>query len=463
MTASFHLSKIVVILDLMESILILLKKIIPHQLFRALQPFYHRLLNWLAAVWYHHPSEEMIVIGVTGTTGKTTVVYMIAQMLQNAGKTVGYTSTAMFGDGKKEWLNDKKMTMLGRFFTQRMLRNMVDNGCEYAIVETTSEGAVQFRHRYINYDLFLITGLYPEHIDSHGSFENYKAAKLSLFAHLASCSQKKITRQSEGPTKNIVVHGDDEHAVDFLAFDGVGKYVFAHSDAQIAHLAGDKMYYKYMETTSRGVRFQLEGEDIQLQLLGDFTATNACAAAVVGKVLGLSFSDIGSGLEGIEGIPGRLERIHCGQDFEVIVDYAFEPVAVEKLYETVTHLSPERIIHVLGSTGGGRDVARRGALGAIAGHKASVVIVTNEDPYDDDPMEIMQSVARGARDAGKSDDRDLYVIEDRRDAIEKALGLAQAGDVVLITGKGCEQAIAVADGKKIPWDDRVIVREVLQS
>ncbi len=447
----------------MESLLIFLKKIIPRQLFRVLQPFYHRLLNWLAAVWYRHPSEEMIVIGVTGTTGKTTVVYMIAQMLQNSGKTVGYTSTAMFGDGKKEWLNDKKMTMLGRFFTQRMLRTMVDNGCEYAIVETTSEGAVQFRHRYINYDLFLITGLYPEHIDSHGSFENYKAAKLSLFAHLTSCPEKQITRQAKELAKSIIVHGDDEHAVDFLAFDGVGKHVFARSGSQIAHLAGDKMYYKYIETTSRGVRFQLEGEDVQLQLLGDFTATNACAAAVVGKVLGLSLAEIGSGLEGIEGIPGRLERLHCGQDFEVIVDYAFEPVAVKKLYETVSHLLPERIIHVLGSTGGGRDVARRGELGTIAGHNASIVIVTNEDPYDDDPMEIMLGVARSARDAGKSDDRDLYIIEDRRRAIEKALSLAEPGDVVLITGKGCEQAIAVADGKKIPWDDRVIAREMLCS
>jgi len=442
----------------MESFLQLIKKCIPKRLFVALQPTYHLFLNWLAAVWYRHPSEEMIVVGVTGTTGKTTVVYMLAQMLQNTGMTVGYTSTAMFGDGKREWLNDKKMTMLGRFFTQRMLRTMVDNGCEIAIVETTSEGAVQFRHRYINYDLFLMTGLYPEHIDSHGSFENYKAAKLSLFAHLATCPQKKGVSNSIGCHKSIIVHGDDDHAVDFLAFDGVHKYIFARTDSQIDHLSGEKMNYQYIESTPRGVRFRLDGEDIQLQLLGDFTATNACAAATVGQVLGLSLSEIRKGLESIEGIPGRLERIHCGQDFEVIVDYAFEPVAVAKLYETVMHLCPDRIIHVLGSTGGGRDVARRGALGAMAGKKAAVAIVTNEDPYDDDPLEIMRGVADGARQSGKVDDQDLFVIEDRRAAIERALDLARAGDVVLITGKGCEQAIAIADGRKVPWDDREVVR-----
>jgi len=443
----------------MEQLLQLIKKCIPRSLFKKLQPTYHLLLNWFAAVRYGHPSEEMIVIGVTGTTGKTTVVYMIAQMLQNAGVKVGYTSTAMFGDGDREWLNDKKMTMLGRFFTQRMLRTMKSNGCTVAIVETTSEGAVQFRHRFINYDLFVFTGLYPEHIDSHGSFANYKAAKLSLFAHLEQC-KKKSHFQGD---KSIIVHGDDDHAIDFLRFHGVTKKVFARSQSEIDHLCGEKVLYNYRETNTRGVRFDFDGQEIQLQLLGDFTATNACAAGAVGQALGLDLGQIKDGLEAIEGVPGRLERIHAGQDFEVIVDYAFEPVAVAKLYETVRYLQPARIIHVLGSTGGGRDVSRRGDLGQIAGQKADIVIVTNEDPYDDDPREIMEDVAVGARMSGKVDAKDLYSIEDRREAIEKALSVAQVGDVVLITGKGCEQAIAVADGKKIPWDDRRVVRDVLQD
>ncbi|MCK4553445.1 hypothetical protein KAU19_00590, partial [Candidatus Parcubacteria bacterium] len=158
----------------MDKILNKIKKLIPKKIFKTLQPAYHFLLSWFSAVWYRVPSEKLIVIGVTGTTGKTTCVYLIAKVLESAGYRVGYTSTAMFGDGEKEWLNDKKMTMAGRFFTQKILRQMVRNKCQYAIIETTSEGIVQYRHRFINYDILIFTGLYEEHIDSHGSFENYK-------------------------------------------------------------------------------------------------------------------------------------------------------------------------------------------------------------------------------------------------------------------------------------------------
>jgi UDP-N-acetylmuramoyl-L-alanyl-D-glutamate--2,6-diaminopimelate ligase len=137
----------------MNKILVLIKKIIPQPLFRKIQPGYHLAMNWLAGVWYGFPSEKLMVVGITGTTGKTTTVFMTAELLRSAGLKVGYTSTAMFSDGEKDWLNDKKMTMLGRFFTQRMLRQMVKNGCRVAIVETTSEGIVQNRHRFINYDI----------------------------------------------------------------------------------------------------------------------------------------------------------------------------------------------------------------------------------------------------------------------------------------------------------------------
>ena len=161
-----------------------IKRLIPKKIFKAFQPIYHYLMAWLAALIYGFPSEKLIVIGVTGTTGKTTSTYLIAKTLENAGLKVGFTSTAMFHNGKKEWLNDKKMTMVGRLFTQKMLRDMVKNGCQYAIVETTSEGVVQYRHRFINYDWLVFTGLYPEHIESHGSFQKYNEAKGQLFAHL---------------------------------------------------------------------------------------------------------------------------------------------------------------------------------------------------------------------------------------------------------------------------------------
>src|SRR5665647_210658 len=177
---------------MIDSALNFIKKLIPKKIFKSLQPAYHFLMGYIAALCYGFPSEKMIVIGVTGTTGKTTTIFLLESILKNAGYKTGYVTTAMFSDGEKEWLNDKKMTMVGRFLLQKLLRKMLDNKCDVVIVETTSEGVVQFRHRFINYDKLLFTGIFPEHIESHGGFENYKAAKGKLFEHLENCRQKTI-------------------------------------------------------------------------------------------------------------------------------------------------------------------------------------------------------------------------------------------------------------------------------
>jgi len=446
----------------MNKILVLIKKIIPSSLFRRIQPVYHLVLNWLAAVWYRFPSKKLIVVGITGTTGKTTTVFMTAELLRSAGLKVGYTSTAMFSDGKEDWLNDKKMTMLGRFFTQKMLNKMVKNKCDVAIVETTSEGIVQNRHRFINYDIVEFTGLYPEHIDSHGSFENYKKAKLKLFKHLEKCPKKDL----QNIKKTIIVNLDDEFAGEFLDFEvdrkmGFKKVTTKHSPVESRSL--EVVDYQFVEMNKVGTKFVFDGTEVQLKILGDFNALNAAAAGCVGRALKIDNKQIKKGLENIEGLPGRLERIDEGQNFTVIVDYAFEPVAVTKLYETVEILKPNKIIHVLGSTGGGRDVARRSELGTIAGEKADYVIVTNEDPYDDDPMEIIEDVARGVEEMGKIKNKNLFLIENREEGIEKSVNLAGENDLILITGKGSEQAIAVKNGKLIPWDDRKVVRKEIQK
>ncbi|MEN8252454.1 MAG: UDP-N-acetylmuramyl-tripeptide synthetase [Patescibacteria group bacterium] len=444
----------------MDKIFVFIKKIIPESLFKALQVPYHYVLNFVAALIYGFPSNKLNVVGITGTTGKTTAVFMTAELLKSAGYNVGYTSTAMFSDGEKEWLNDKKMTMVGRFFTQKMLRAMVKNGCEVAIVETTSEGVVQYRHKFINYDTMLFTGLYPEHIDSHGSFENYKNAKLQLFKHLSESRKKKLHGQNV--SKTIIANLDNEHAGDFLNFEVDKKIAFTQEEGRnVKCFECEKINYKFKELNKKGVCFTFENTEVQMSVLGEFNATNATAAGCVGRVLGISDEEIRKGLERIPQLPGRLEKIEEGQDFHVIVDYAFEPVAVTELYETIKVLEPQKIIHVLGSAGGGRDESRRGELGKIAGEKSNFVIVTNEDPYDDDPMEIINEVAKGAKEKNKKENKDLFLIEDRGDAIQKAISLAQENDVVLVTGKGSEQAIVVGDCKFIPWDDRNVVREAL--
>lgn len=463
----------------MDKLLNKIKKLIPSKLFKALQPGYHFLLSFTSAFLYRWPSEKLIVIGVTGTTGKTTSAYLIAKTLEAAGYKTGFTSTAMFNDGEREWLNDKKMTMVGRLFTQKMLRRMVKNGCRYAIVETTSEGVRQFRHRFINYDVLVFTGLYPEHIESHGSFENYKEAKGKLFAHLKKCrtkycDDKKMVHKAVSGLrktdfnrvkKTAILNLDDEHAsyfADFWAEEKIG-YCKKELKCRIKNMVNKSLEYGDVEARQTGTDFVVNGMKIQLQLLGGFNVANAMNAVGVALSQDIALDAIKHGLESIEGVAGRMERIDEGQPFTVIVDYAFEPNAVEKLYETVEILPHNKIIHVLGSAGGGRDVARRPILGRLAGERADLVIVTNEDPYDDDPEIIMDQVALGAEHAGKRKNADLFKILDRGEAIAKALEAAEENDIILITGKGSEQAICVANGEKITWDDRGAVRALLNK
>ena len=476
----------------MNKLLAKIKKLIPKQVWNLLGPLYHFSLGMVGNMVYGNPSSKLIVIGITGTTGKTTTTYLVAKMLEAAGYKTGFTSTAMFSDGNKEWLNDKKMTMPGRFFVQSMLSQMVKNGCLFAVLETSSEGIVQYRHRFINYDTLLITGLYPEHIESHGSFENYKEAKGMLFAHLKDCKtkytdkDKRVKRVEAGlkkltlerVKKTIIVNGDDEHKDFFLNYWAESKLQYrlvpnAIDVKQNPQELEDHNFKELVATnfniTNKGSSFVLceagncRQDKIHLSLLGDFNIANAMNALSVGVAHGLDYSEVKHGLEVIPGIPGRLEMIDAGQDFTVIVDYAFEPQAVAKLYETTKLLPHGKIIHVLGSTGGGRDVARRPILGKLAGERADYVIVTNEDPYEDDPQIIIDQVFVGAEKAGKVEGENLFRIMDRRQAIAKALSLAGREDIVLITGKGSEQAICVAGGEKIPWDDRRVTEEELHK
>jgi len=462
-----------------------IKKLIPIKFFKALQPIYHYLVALMAALVYRFPSRKMIVIGVTGTAGKTSAVYLIAKMLTAAGYKTGFTSTSVFSDGNSEWLNDKKMTMPGRFFIQRTLRDMVKNNCRYAIVETTSEGIKQFRHKFINYDILLFTSLYPEHIESHGSFEKYKEAKGLLFAHLKNCATKYINSdyQVVKPMSNlkkldltrvlktIIVNGDDEYNDYFLNFWSEAKLVYSiqselNENYFIDKLLGDAMVKDFLlvrgteiNSSALGVSLKINNQLVELKLLGEFNAINALSAYSVGLNQKIDKTKIKFGLESVLGLAGKLELISAGQNFTAIVDYSFEPKALEKLYQTIKLIPHQKLIHLLGSTGGGRDSSRRPILGKIAAENADIVIVANEDPYDEDPMIIIDQVASGAEAQGKRLNIDLFKILDRREAIKKALELAEEGDLLLFTGKGAEQYICVAEGQKIPWDERVVVKE----
>jgi len=212
--------------------------------------------------------------------------------------------------------------------------------------------------------------------------------------------------------------------------------------------------------SAAGSSFDVSGTNISISPIGRFNVYNALAAMSVCRALRLSWDAIRDAARSLRSVPGRLEPIDEGQPFSVIVDYAYEPAALAAAYAAIDLVQHERIIHVLGSAGGGRDVARRPVLGHMAAEHDDVVIVTNEDPYDDDPAEIVRQVARGAEG---TQGVEVLQILDRQEAIDKAVALARPNDLVLITGKGCEPVMAVGRGKKIPWDDRVAARKALRA
>lgn len=440
--------------------LVFIKKIIPRFVFRFFQPYYHMALSYMADLFYLKPSNKLIVIGVTGTNGKSTTTHLISRVLEARGDKTGQTSTVFFKIGDKEWLNDKKMTMLGRFALQKILRQMVGAGCKYAVIETSSEGIKQFRHLGINYDTVVFTNLTPEHIESHGGFENYKKAKLELFKHLEKSKIKKINGQKIN--KTIIANIDNEHVMDFLNFN-VDKRIGVTTNISSSDLVDKTLSAEDIKLKNSGTSFKINDKTIELKLVGDFNVYNSLFAIATGYEFGFSIEEIKKELEKIKGIDGRMEYIDVGQDFKVIVDYAPEPESLRNAYNAILKIKKDNsnIIHILGSCGGGRDVSRRPILGGIAGKNADYVIVTNEDPYDDDPMEIIDDVAAGAIKSGKVLGKNIFKALDRREAIKKALALANTDDIVFITGKGSEQAICVAGGKKIKWDDRVVVRQEL--
>ena len=439
----------------------LVKKILPKSVWNLRHLFYAAY----GAFKYKFPSKKLFIIGVTGTSGKSSTIYILHQLLENAGFTVGSLSTIEFHIGQDAKLNDKKMTMLGRTAIQRYLRRMVDEGIDIAIVETTSEGRVQHRHRFIEYDVMMLTNLYPEHIESHGSFKAYKQAKVDIFDYAASLKRKNrsalTTRvqkvlQSPKVQKQAIICKDVDHHGPFAsdAFDSV-KY-FGHKPSEFQ--------FTKVGQSAEGLHFSINDTKVQAPLFAAYNAHNITAAVAAAASLGCSEESLKEALTTLKPIPGRIEFITAAEQdgFKAIVDYAFEPVAIAALYEVVRLLKPNKIIHVFGSTGGGRDVARRFSVGEFVGLNADYCIVTDEDPYDDDPMEIMNDVAKALRDVGKKEGVDMIIEPDRSRAIALAVKRAAPGDVVLVTGKGSEQAMFVK-GELLPWDDRVELRKALSS
>jgi len=401
-----------------------------------------------AAWWYGDPSLELGVVGVTGTDGKTTTSYLAVAALEAAGISTGLVGTAETRIGAIRAANPEHVTTPEAPELQAALRAMVASGNRVAVVETTSHGLALERVAAVAYDIAVFTNLSHEHLELHGTFEAYRAAKLRLFRGLAGPSRKPWPRAG-------IVNLDDRSAGPFIeATHAAGARLLTygvHPDATVraGHVADEP------DRLRVGVEAPGWSGEIALRLAGRFNAQNALAVVALGIALDLDPEAVRAGLEGVEGVPGRMERIDAGQPFAVIVDYAHSPAALAKVLDELAATAQARggsCIVVFGSAGE-RDLAKRPAMGRIAAERCRVVVVTDEDPRGEDREAILDEIAAGAVDGGRNRGADLLVIPDRAEAIAAALGAARPGDVVLLAGKGHEQTILYAD-HALAWDER---------
>lgn len=413
-----------------------LKKLIPRPLL-ALLPLYHYTLALISALVYRFPSRSILVIGVTGTKGKSTVTELLYAFFQEAGMKTALSSTIRFALGEQSVPNRYKMTMPGRFFIQRFLREAVREGCKVAVIEMTSEGVKQFRHKWIALDGLVFTNLSPEHIETHGSFEKYVAAKLSLGTLLErSCKRPRV----------MVANADDAYGAQFLAASVETRVPYSLSDLELYTL------------NKEDISMVAGGTTIRAPLVGLFNVYNVLAARACARAFGIKEKTILRALSTLPPIKGRVERFvspkGARRNITAIVDYAHTPDSLTKLYEA---FKKERKVCVLGNTGGGRDRWKRPEMAHIAQEHCELVVLTNEDPYDENPDTIVDEMARGIEQEEK-----LEIIMDRRRAIRFALEHAPEHGVVLITGKGTDPYIMGPHGSKTPWSDAGVVAEEME-
>ena len=397
---------------------------------RALLSPYHFAWAFFSALRHGFPARKITVIGVTGTKGKSSVTEMLFTVLSSAGYHAAVAGTIRFAIGQEERPNLYKMTLPGHGFIQAFLAEAVKKGATHAVIELTSEGALQHRHRLLFLNALIFTNLQKEHIESHGSFAKYAAAKFRLGRALA--------RSPKRP-RAIIANADDAESGRYLALPIEEHVPFSYRDAENVELGAGTAAFTY-----RDARFSLA-------LPGSFSIMNALAVIKTATFLGVPLEKTRAALASLERIPGRTERIEEGQAFSVIVDYAHTPDSLSALYAAY----PVRKICVLGNTGGGRDTWKRPEMGRIADEACSTVILTNEDPYDEEPEKIVRDMATGMK-------RPPLIMLDRREAIRKAFTLAAPDDAVLITGKGTDPYIMEAHGKKTPWSDAAVAREELK-
>jgi len=409
---------------------------------------YHYFWALFSALVFGFPSKKIKVIGITGTKGKSTVVEFTEKIFEEAGYKVASFSSIKIKIGKKEKKNLFKMTMPGRWYIQKFLKDAIKSKCDYAILEVTSEGILQHRQKFINFEVAVFTNLSKEHIERHGSFENYRASKGKLFKE----------------NSNIhILNLDDKNVDYFLKFQAKKKIGFTLKENYKQKENIKIIQGRTLKEKDEKFEFQVNDTIFKLNLVGDFNVYNALASICIGLSQNIPLETSKKAIEKVKKVEGRMEIV-IEKPFEVIVDYAHTPDSLEAVYKNLIQKKEEkensRLICVLGAAGGGRDKWKRPKMGEIAGNYCDKIILTDEDPYDENPKEILNDIFSGIK---KEQRKRVKKILNRKKAIKKALSLAKNNDIVIITGKGCEPWMCVKGGKKIPWDDRKIVKEILKN
>ncbi|MEK7213692.1 MAG: UDP-N-acetylmuramyl-tripeptide synthetase [Patescibacteria group bacterium] len=417
----------------MNEILRKIKQIIPKNIFNFFEPFYHYLLSLSGAIFYRFPSRKIKVIAITGTKGKSSITEIINAILEEAGFVTAVSNTIRFKIASDSEENLKRMSTPGRFAIQRFLRKALNAKCDYVIVEITSQAALQFRHRFIELDALIFTNLAPEHIEAHGSFENYKNSKLKI--------AKALSKSKKRP-RILIVNKDDKASEEFLKYDSDIKSTYSPSE-----------FYPY-EIKPFDISFYFKNQTVNSNLSGLFNLYNICAAMKFAETQNIKTDIIIKSIGNLKEIPGRVEMVKVGQDFNVVVDYAHTPDSLQKLYEI---FRGTRRICVLGGTGGGRDTWKRKEMGKIADNNCDTIILTNEDPYDENPDQIISDIKEGIRS------NKTKIIMDRREAIREAIFNARTGDSIIISGKGTDPSIMGPRGTYIPWSDANVAKEELAT
>ena len=379
-----------------------------------------------AALWgarYGFPAKKLTVIGVTGTNGKTTTSFMIWKMLNEAGRKAGVMTTVGWGVDEIHEQMEHMTTVDSKLLNSR-IKTIAESGAEYLVLELTSHALAQHRDLGVPIDIAVMTNVTHEHLDYHKTFERYRDAKRKLF--------KKA--------KFGVINADDPSA-EYFESDIKERVSYG---IEYGDLRADKV--KLMPD---GVEYVIPNENnlkIRTRIAGKFNVSNSLACVAVGRRLGLSDKEIQDGIYALTEVEGRMVKIDKGQDFTAIMDYAHTPDAFEKLLPDMKKATKGRLIVMFGSAGGRRDPSKRKPMGEIAGKYADDVMLTEEDDRDTPSMEILEMIAEGARESGKKDDKDLFMIVDRPTAILECCKMAKKGDTVMFLGKGNEKTIERADG-----------------